>query len=144
GIVRRHRDSWSGVGHVAVRMHHQGFDLQLTQYDERGWRATFYMTGMERTVQRARWTEPLLQRVHRFVVRLVQILIGVTEALLGRVPRRCARLLHLGELLSGLVALGFERLDLFLVRSLAVAGGLRGLSLQLFYLRVHVTQEFLA
>jgi hypothetical protein len=25
----------------------QGFDLQLTRYDERGWRATFYTTGME-------------------------------------------------------------------------------------------------
>jgi len=23
------------------------YDLQLTQYDERGWRATFYTTGME-------------------------------------------------------------------------------------------------
>ena len=23
-------------------MAHQGFDLQLTRYDERGWRATFY------------------------------------------------------------------------------------------------------
>jgi hypothetical protein len=31
----------------AVGMHRQGFDLQLTQYDERGWRATFYTTGME-------------------------------------------------------------------------------------------------
>jgi hypothetical protein len=40
-------DSWSGVGHVAAGMHRQGFDLQLTQYDERGWRATFYTTGME-------------------------------------------------------------------------------------------------
>jgi hypothetical protein len=28
-------------------MHQQGFDLQMTQYDERGWRATFYTTGME-------------------------------------------------------------------------------------------------
>ena len=28
-------------------MAHQGFDLQLTHYDERGWRATFYTTGME-------------------------------------------------------------------------------------------------
>src|SRR4029077_16882382 len=28
-------------------MHRQGFDLQLTQSDERGWRATFYTTGME-------------------------------------------------------------------------------------------------
>jgi len=28
-------------------MHRQGFDLQLTRYDERGWQATFYTTGME-------------------------------------------------------------------------------------------------
>jgi hypothetical protein len=28
-------------------MHRQGYDVQLTQYDERGWRATFYTTGME-------------------------------------------------------------------------------------------------
>jgi hypothetical protein len=28
-------------------MAHQGYDLQLTRYDERGWRATFYTTGME-------------------------------------------------------------------------------------------------
>jgi hypothetical protein len=28
-------------------MAHQGYDLQLTEYDERGWRATFYTTGME-------------------------------------------------------------------------------------------------
>src|SRR5262245_13453472 len=26
-------------------MAHQGYDLQLTRYDERGWRATFYTTG---------------------------------------------------------------------------------------------------
>jgi hypothetical protein len=40
-------DSWPGIGHVAVGMHRQGFDLQLTQYDERGQRATFYTTGMD-------------------------------------------------------------------------------------------------
>ena len=45
--LRTWLDSWSGIGHVAVGMHHQGYDLQLTQYDERGWRATFYTTGME-------------------------------------------------------------------------------------------------
>jgi hypothetical protein len=27
-------DSWSGIGHVAVGMHRQGYDLQLTQYDD--------------------------------------------------------------------------------------------------------------
>jgi hypothetical protein len=30
-------------------MHRQGYDLQLTQYDDKGWRATFYTTGMERS-----------------------------------------------------------------------------------------------
>jgi len=40
-------DSWPGVGHVAVGMDRRGFDLQLTQYDDRWWRATFYTTGME-------------------------------------------------------------------------------------------------
>jgi hypothetical protein len=28
-------------------MARQGYDLQLTRYDERGWRATFYTSGME-------------------------------------------------------------------------------------------------
>ena len=45
--LRSWLDSWPGISHVAVGMHRQGFDLQLTQYDERGWRAAFYTTGME-------------------------------------------------------------------------------------------------
>jgi hypothetical protein len=45
--LRTWLDSWAGIGHVAVGMHRQGFDLQLTQYDDRGWRATFYTTRME-------------------------------------------------------------------------------------------------
>lgn len=31
---------------------HQGYDLQLTRYDVRGWRATFYTSGMEQ------WSPP--------------------------------------------------------------------------------------
>ena len=69
--LRSYLDSWDGIGRVAVGMHRRGYDLQLTQYDERGWRATFYTTGMEhspmsaigtgweptpwRAVQRAAW-----------------------------------------------------------------------------------------
>ena len=45
--LRTWLDSWAGIGRVAVGMHCQGYDLQLTQYDDRGWRATFYTTGME-------------------------------------------------------------------------------------------------
>src|SRR5262249_26504051 len=46
-IIRSYLDSWAGIGRIAVGMANQGFDLQLTRYDERGWRATFYTTVME-------------------------------------------------------------------------------------------------
>jgi hypothetical protein len=39
-----------GIGDVGRGMAHQGFDLQLTKYDARDWRATFYTTGMEHSV----------------------------------------------------------------------------------------------
>ena len=45
--VRTWLDSWAGIGQVAVGMARQDYDLQLTRYDERGWRATFYTSGME-------------------------------------------------------------------------------------------------
>jgi hypothetical protein len=45
--LRTWLDSWSGIGHVAVGMARQGYGLQLTRDDEKGWRATFYATGME-------------------------------------------------------------------------------------------------
>ena len=51
--LRTWLDSWPGIGHVAVGMHRQGFDLQLTQYDDRGWRATFYTAGMEHSPRSA-------------------------------------------------------------------------------------------
>jgi hypothetical protein len=34
--LRTWLDSWSGIGRAAAGMHRQGYDLQLTQYDERG------------------------------------------------------------------------------------------------------------
>src|SRR6266545_1516587 len=43
-------DSWRGIGDVVHGTARQGFDLQLTRYDERGWRATFYPTGMEHLI----------------------------------------------------------------------------------------------
>ena len=45
--LRSWLDSWRGIGDVERGMARHGYDLQLTRYDERGWRATFYMTGME-------------------------------------------------------------------------------------------------
>ncbi len=45
--LRTWMDSWVGIGRVAAGMARQGYDLQLTRYDEKGWRATFYTSGME-------------------------------------------------------------------------------------------------
>jgi hypothetical protein len=67
--LHRWLDSWHGIGAVAVGMHHQGSDLQLTEYGGSHWRATFYVTGQAhsivggsaweptpwRAVQRAAW-----------------------------------------------------------------------------------------
>jgi hypothetical protein len=39
-----------------VGMHRHGYDLQLTQYDERRWRATFYTTGMAHS-PRVQWAQ---------------------------------------------------------------------------------------
>jgi hypothetical protein len=52
--LRSWLDSWSGIGRIAVGMARQGFDLQLTRYDERGWRAMFYTTEMEHSPTSAR------------------------------------------------------------------------------------------
>jgi hypothetical protein len=46
-------DSWRGIGDVVHGMARQGFDLQLTRYDAKGWRATFYTTGMEHSITSA-------------------------------------------------------------------------------------------
>ena len=46
-VLHRWLDSWTGIGLIEHGMSWQGYDLQLTRYDEQGWRATFYMSGME-------------------------------------------------------------------------------------------------
>jgi len=48
--LRSWLDSWSGIGAVVVGMARQGYDLQLTRYDEKGSRATFYTSGMEHSI----------------------------------------------------------------------------------------------
>jgi hypothetical protein len=63
-------DSWSGIGHVTAGMARQGFDLQLTRYDERGWRATFYTTGMEHSLTSAKGPDGSVNRGTRRSGRL--------------------------------------------------------------------------
>ena len=60
--------TWAGIGDVITGMHRQGYDVQLTQYDERGWRATFYITGMEHSATSATasaWEATPWRAVHR-------------------------------------------------------------------------------
>jgi hypothetical protein len=54
-LVRLHGwlDTWRGIGDIIVRMARQDYDIQLTRYDGRGWRATFYTTGMEHSATSA-------------------------------------------------------------------------------------------
>ena len=40
GALRSWLNSWRGIGDVERGIERQGFDLQLTRYDEKGWRAT--------------------------------------------------------------------------------------------------------
>jgi len=68
-LVRDWLDNWSGIGLVLAGMTHQGYDVQLTAYAARDWRATFYPVGIAhsivagsayeptpwRAVQRAAW-----------------------------------------------------------------------------------------
>ena len=53
GAIRSWLNSWRGIGDVERGMARQGYDLQFTRYDENGWRATFYTSGMEHSITSA-------------------------------------------------------------------------------------------
>jgi hypothetical protein len=66
--LRSWLDSWRGIGAVVVGMARQGYDVQLTRYDERGWRATFYTSGVEHSATSATgsaWEPTPWRAVHR-------------------------------------------------------------------------------
>ena len=50
GAFRSWLNSWRGIGDVERGMARQSFDLQLTRYDEKGWRATFVTSGLEHSI----------------------------------------------------------------------------------------------
>jgi hypothetical protein len=49
-LLHRWLDSWRGLGDIVVGMHRAGWDLQLTQYGDGYWRATFFVTGMAHSI----------------------------------------------------------------------------------------------
>ena len=43
-------DSWSGLGLITDGMQRQGWDVQLTAHGNGHWRATFWVTGLARSI----------------------------------------------------------------------------------------------
>jgi hypothetical protein len=52
-------DSWAGIGLIVVGMAHQGFDLQLTAYGGRDWRANFFPVGVAHSILSGTGWEPM-------------------------------------------------------------------------------------
>ena len=66
-LVRSWLSTWRGIGLITEGMARQDYDLQLTRYDARGWRATFYVAGMEHSATNATasaWQQTPWQAVH--------------------------------------------------------------------------------
>jgi hypothetical protein len=61
-LVHRWLDSWTGVGLLAAGLHRTGYDLQLTQYGDGHWRASFYVTGAAHSILGGSAWEPSIWR----------------------------------------------------------------------------------
>ena len=57
GLIYGWLDSWSGTGLIVAGMTHEGWDLQLTAYAARDWRANFFPVGSH-TIVAARRGKP--------------------------------------------------------------------------------------
>ena len=61
-LVHRWLDNWHGVGLLAVGLHRVGDDLDLRQYGDGHWRATFYVTGLAHSILGGTAWEPTVWR----------------------------------------------------------------------------------
>src|SRR5215475_212107 len=64
-MVHRWLDNWRGVGQIAEGMHRAGWDLQLTEYGDGHWRATFYVTGQAHSIGGTAWEPTAWSAVQR-------------------------------------------------------------------------------
>ena len=86
--LRTWLNSWRGIGDIESGMRRQGYDLYLARYDGRGWRATFYVTGMEHSVTAttgSAWEPTPLKAVQRAAART-----------LDRIDRAVRNMVNLG------------------------------------------------
>ncbi len=49
-LVREWLNNWSGIGLVTAGMSYQGWDVQLTAYSGRDWRANFFPVGIAHSI----------------------------------------------------------------------------------------------
>ena len=49
-LVHRWLNTWAGLGLVVAGMTHQGWDVQLTAYSGRDWRANFFPVGIAHSI----------------------------------------------------------------------------------------------
>jgi hypothetical protein len=61
-LVHRWLDNWRGVGLLAVGLHRIGYDLDLRQYGDGHWRASFYVTGLAHSILGGSAWEPTAWR----------------------------------------------------------------------------------
>jgi len=61
-LVHSWLDSWRGVGLLAVGLHRVGYDLDLRQYGDGHWRASFYVTGLAHSILGGSAWEPTVWR----------------------------------------------------------------------------------
>jgi hypothetical protein len=61
-------DNWSGIGLVIAGMTHQGWDVQLTAYAARDWRANFFPVGIAHSIVGGSAWEPTPWRAGQHVV----------------------------------------------------------------------------
>jgi hypothetical protein len=61
-LVHRWLDSWRGVGLLAVGLHRTGYDLDLRQYGDGHWQASFYVTGLAHSILGGSAWEPTVWR----------------------------------------------------------------------------------
>ena len=61
-LVHRWLDNWRGVGLLAIGLHRIGYDLDLRQYGDGHWRASFYVTGLAHSILGGSAWEPTVWR----------------------------------------------------------------------------------
>jgi hypothetical protein len=64
-LVHQWLDTWAGLGLVVVGMTHQGWDVQLTAYAARDWRANFFPAGIAHSIGGTAWEPTPWRAVQR-------------------------------------------------------------------------------